>query len=222
MKLRTSMKLGLLASLIVLGTTVQASGQSLVVPMPATSTEPEAADKVMTAHWYGWSLILSDALTVTAAVAGELLEDDGDGRGDVSTGGLSNAAYTLAGLNYVITPQVLHGVQGSAGSNLLSGMLRLSLPLVGAMVGEKRADCGPSQNVCGLQETAEGFIVGGLIAMVLDASFARTRRRVSDSRDSSASSSGPSLSLSPCTGLEATSESVCNSGSFSLNLSGGF
>ena len=216
------MQLGLLVSLIILGTTVQASGQSLVVPMPATSTEPEAADKVMTAHWYGWSLILSDALTITAAVAGELLEDDGDGRGDVSTGGLSNAAYTLAGLNYVITPQVLHGFQGSAGNNLVSGMLRLSLPLLGAVVGSGRADCAPNQNVCGMQEAAEGFIVGGLAAMVLDASFARTRRPVSDAPDASASSSLPGLSLSPCTGLEATSESVCNSGSFSFSVSGGF
>jgi len=211
---------GLLAWLIILGTTVRASGQTMV-PAPFAATAPETADEEMTAeHWYGWSLLLSDALTVTAAVSGELLENDGDdGEGN---GGPSETAYLLAGLNYLITPQVLHGFQGSAGNNLASGALRLTLPLLGAALGSGRADCGETENACGLQQAAVGFIAGGLFAMVLDASLAWGQRPVPESMIASAKGSGPSFSMSPCTGLAATSKVQCTSGSLSFNLGGAF
>jgi hypothetical protein len=112
---------------------------------PATSVKPgpKPAQPDLPRHWYGWQTLLVDAGSVVL--------------------------LPLAGVGivtYAVGPSIVHAAHGRAGPALGSILLRVSMPLVLAVVGVGIGDAAtPSnQNYNGV---APAPILGGLTGLVL-------------------------------------------------------
>lgn len=114
--------------------------------------------------WYGGQIIVADVLSYGVFLAGV-------GQG-------SAAPAVLGASSFLVTPAVIHGVHHHGGRSALSVLMRLGLPVVGALVGYGLADCPPSRYVddedpfCGWGQGLIGLGLGMVAASIVDASIA--------------------------------------------------
>lgn len=129
---------------------------ALVVALAALPLAARADDTPR--RWYGWEIMLVDAGAFALAYAGGASESD---------------AVTVIALGaFVAGGPVVHVAEGNGGRALLSGALRLGLPLaLGAIAG---ASCDEEDNDewfgC-LAAVGGGALGGAAIAMLVDYVF---------------------------------------------------
>jgi hypothetical protein len=104
-------------------------------------------------RWYGYQIMLSDALSVALLFTGA----------PGAWGGLAS---------YAAAPPIIHVVNGQYGLAVASPLLRLALPVAGAFIGAKMESCTPNEFLCGLGGAVVGLGVGALAAMIVDWSLA--------------------------------------------------
>lgn len=121
-----------------------------------------APPQPMVKKWYGGSIIAGDLATVAAAVLAITSE--------------SVPLAGLAGVSYLVTPAVIHGVHGRGGLSAASVLLRIGLPIVGVAISSSMAHCPTTHQeddaFCGWSEGIIGAMVGVVAASVVDASLA--------------------------------------------------
>jgi hypothetical protein len=121
---------------------------ALVPPSVQGASPPPAPTK-----WYGYQIMLSDVASVAFLYGG--------------------GQWGAVGL-YASVPAVIHVVNGRYGLAVASPLLRLVLPLAGALVGAKMESCGQQDEFCGLGGAVAGLAVGAAVAMIVDWSLAWT------------------------------------------------
>lgn len=109
--------------------------------------------------WYGWQLLFSDvaALGMTAAFA-------------------ENSGVYLGGATWALAPGVIHALHGNPGRGAASLGLRITLPVLGAVIGASggnyqqctRQAADPDACDNRLDEAVTGVLVGSVIAMLVD------------------------------------------------------
>jgi hypothetical protein len=74
-------------------------------------------------------------------------------------------------LGYALGAPLVHVGHGHAGKALASVSMRIVAPIAGAFVGFGMADCDghDAESYCDLDAAAEGFLLGALAAVVIDA-----------------------------------------------------
>jgi len=121
-----------------------------------------APPQPMVKKWYGSSIIAGDFATLATVVVALKTE--------------SVPLAGLAGVSYLVTPAVIHGVHGRGGLSVASVLLRIGLPIVGAAIGSSMAHCPTTHHEddawCGWSEGISGAMVGVVAAFVVDASLA--------------------------------------------------
>jgi hypothetical protein len=119
---------------------------ALAPPFVQGASPPPAATK-----WYGYQIMLSDVASVAFL-----------------WGGGQWGAVAL----YASVPAVIHVANGRYGLAVASPLLRVVLPLAGALVGAGMASCGQQDEFCGLGGAVAGLAVGAAVAMIVDWSLA--------------------------------------------------
>jgi hypothetical protein len=124
---------------------------------------PWPAEPEVERRWYGWQTLVSDAISVVLLAAAV----DSGGDEDGVQGGLAGIGI----LGYAVGAPLVHAGHGHAGKALGSVSLRIVAPIAGAFVGFGMADCDgyDQESYCGLDAAAEGFLLGALAAVVIDA-----------------------------------------------------
>jgi hypothetical protein len=102
-------------------------------------------------YYYGWQILLADLAVIGCGIS-------------------TYQDWCLAG--YFVAGPVVHGFHGSPGRAGLSLALRITLPILGGLVGNASATC-PSEDdsgewFCGLEETLIGVLTGAGAAAVVD------------------------------------------------------
>jgi hypothetical protein len=113
-------------------------------------------------RWYGWQTLLVDA---SAFGAGFLVYGAGGGQNsDVVRG------TATTGVIYALGGPVVHFAHRNPGRAAGSFALRLVLPVLGALVGAAVTTCDHKgfEMFCGLDQAADGFLVGMVTAAVVD------------------------------------------------------
>jgi hypothetical protein len=108
--------------------------------------------------WYGYQLMLSDLGSLVTAAA--LSKSNGGTAGVVGVAG------------FVAVPAVIHGVHRNVTGAIVSPIVRLGLPVMGALIGAGLESCSPDEWFCGLGGAIVGGGIGMLTAMILDYSLA--------------------------------------------------
>lgn len=103
-------------------------------PPPRAAPPPE--------HWYGWQILVSDAASLTLAVATQ--------------------QTWLAAPGYLVAPPLIHMFHGQNTRALASAGMRIGLPLLGyAIAVEGSQSCSSSDlSSCDVGMVVLGFIVG--------------------------------------------------------------
>jgi hypothetical protein len=123
------------------------------------------------ANWYGWQTFVSDAISTGLFVAAIQISN-GNGLLEDSAPPAANLAAGLGMAGYVAGAPTIHIVHGRPGAATGSVLLRLGLPVVGGLVGDRLATCPPPSGDygnCGLGEIVVGFLGGIVAASVIDA-----------------------------------------------------
>ena len=147
---------------------------ALVVAAPSVTPRPqprEIAEPEPT--WYGWQTFASDAASVGLFITALELSDgyspfNGEAPASANlAAGLGTAGYAAGGP----TIHVLHGRPGAAVGSVF---LRVGLPILGGIVGERTATCLPGNRDygnCGMGQAILGFLGGVVMASVIDAAM---------------------------------------------------
>ena len=130
-------------------------------PPPPTSSWVEPADEPSAPppapspreHWYGWQLLMSDATSMTLALATQ--------------------ESWLAASGYLLAPPLIHVFHGQGTRALASAGMRIGLPLLGyAIAVEGSRGCsGSDTTACDVGMVAMGLLVG-ISAVGIDAALA--------------------------------------------------
>ena len=132
---------------------------------PSEITEPAEST------WYGWQTFASDAVSTGLFLAAIQLSN-GNGLLESSAPPSANLAAGLGMAGYVAGAPTIHILHGRPGAAAGSVFLRLGLPIVGGLVGDRLATCPPptgDYGNCGLGEIIVGFLGGIVAASVVDA-----------------------------------------------------
>lgn len=111
----------------------------------ASPLAPGAAP--LATRWYGYQLMIPDAVCVTVLLVK-----------------WSDTNLVLSGALFVLSPLVIHGVHRNRAMAILSPLLRIVLPIGGALSGGLSA---------GLDGVSVGFFAGVAVAMLIDYVTAR-------------------------------------------------
>jgi len=113
---------------------------------------------------YRWQTTAADAAAVSAAVAGFALEGKDGALGYVP----SNTLMTIGISGYFLGAPIVHVANKHYGRAAASLALRVGLPIVGAAIGARFADCTGDRFLCGLDEMGKGMMAGAAAAVVVD------------------------------------------------------
>jgi hypothetical protein len=116
----------------------------------AGAAEPEREIR----QWYGYQIMAADLASAGLAIFG------------------SQAAVGEIGL--LVGPSVIHGIHGRTGLAITSPVLRVLLPVAGALIGASATPCSNTQDdsSCAMGGAILGGGIGLLTAMILDWSLA--------------------------------------------------
>jgi hypothetical protein len=134
---------------------------------PGPFPPPQIGQETRVVRRYGWQILVTDLGVITAsAVLGSASEDTGSG--------MFAAGYFLGG-------PAVHIAHGNPGRALGSAIVRISLPVLGALAGVSTANCYSSDDwFCGVGHAAYGGLIGMAAAVAIDAGLlAREERAVS-------------------------------------------
>jgi hypothetical protein len=131
--------------------------------------------------WYGWQTLLSDAGAIGLWSLAAVLDDAQYGSTSRQSYRAWSTALTAAGFTvYGLGAPAIHLAHGRGEKSLESLLLRLGLPLGGALAGALTgvAACGRSdaEVSCPVVTGVLGFLAGGAAAMVLDATVIARER----------------------------------------------
>ena len=97
----------------------------------ATAPPPAPSATASKSTWYGWQILIADSVAVP--IIGAFFAQEITPRGNDTTGSavLGTLGFTL----FLVPAPVIHTVHGQPGRAVISGVLRLTLPSLGAVVG---------------------------------------------------------------------------------------
>jgi hypothetical protein len=149
----TTMKVSLGLALLALLASTAARAEEAAPPAGAPETRgPSERLKV-----------LSGDLTAIGLFAAGAAVEGKDGGDTPLADGLRYAA--LGG--YLLAGPAIHAQHGHPGRAIVSLFLRAALPVAGAYIGRSTATC-TDEFLCGLKETAMGFLAGTALASTID------------------------------------------------------
>lgn len=127
-----------------------------------TTPEPASRRPESPARWYGWKILVADAVTASLfGVAGVLHESRRNGASDTFVG--------IGVGSYVVGPAVVHFYEGNWGRGLGAVGLRGGIPLVTGGLGFLIAGSGCNGGgLCGMTGAVAGGVVGIVGAIALD------------------------------------------------------
>jgi hypothetical protein len=121
-------------------------------------------------RWYGWQTLLADAASCTIAIAGGVVSGADSSRGSRTAGDVVSG---VGGAGYFLGAPIVHAAHGQWGSAAESFVLRLGLPLGGALAGGLLglAACGSSSGEvpCPAVVAGVGAVAGAIAAPFVDA-----------------------------------------------------
>jgi hypothetical protein len=154
-------------------------------PAPSGRFAPHDPDCALTArppvgeperHWYGWQVVATDGVALALSIAGGAASSDNNSN--------ANAAFfALSGITYVLGGPIVHLAHHRAGTGFASLVLRVGLPvggaLMGGLIGEAVASGSHTDDQWGGLEHLEtvaiavagGASVGAVAAVILDPTF---------------------------------------------------
>jgi len=151
----TTVKLSLVLPLTVLGLLVSATPARAQDPPPDEAGQPRGPSERL-------QILMGDVTAVGLFLSGAAFEGK-DGQDTQLADGLRYAA--LGG--YLLAGPVVHVQHGHPGRAIVSLFLRAALPVAGAYIGRSSATC-TGDLLCGLGETAAGFVAGTAVASIID------------------------------------------------------
>jgi hypothetical protein len=144
---------------------------SVGIARPARAEAPSGTETT----WYGWQTLALDATAIALWGAAAAFDDARYASPSYSTyGELSDAAIAAGFVVYLLGPPLLHLGHGNGEKVATSLLLRLGLPIAGALVGGAvgRAALGSGGDAdvpYPLAAGIVGFVAGGIAAMAIDA-----------------------------------------------------
>lgn len=118
---------------------------------------PPAPSPPRVKRWYGAYTLATDGASLVLAVAGGVLDREGEG-------------LVMAGLGgYLVGGPIVHLAHGNPGRSLLSLGTRAGLPVTVAFLGVAAENCGGRGDFCGLGGAIIGFGLGMVAAVAIDA-----------------------------------------------------
>ena len=162
------------------------AGWSIVLAFIAVAGAGRAAraDEPAAARWYGWQTMASDGTAIALWAAAAYLNDARYTSSHFQTyDSLSNVSIALGFGVYALGAPILHARRGNWDSFGGSLLVRLGLPVAGALVGALAGaascrDGGEDEVPCPVVGGMFGIAAGGLAAMIIDAAvMAREPRK---------------------------------------------
>ncbi len=153
--------------------------------MGAPSLPPAASELTEVTRWYGGYTLMTDGISLAAALAGGLAEPEGE------------ALFVLAGGGYLFGAPIVHLIHGNPGRAAASWGLRAALPVAFFGVGTVIEDCA-GHDFCGYGSLVIGVPLGMVAAIALDAAvLARDteKRAVAFAPTASVGPNGASIGL---------------------------
>lgn len=139
----------------------QGDAAAVVAPAPPPlpgAQDQQAPPETRWTNWYGYQLVLADAAFVGLGLA------------------VDHAEAWLPG--YVGAPILVHALHHRVDLAIVSPVMRLVLPLLGAALGSQHRSCNANGDECAIGGAIWGGSIGAAVALLLDYGLAWERQAV--------------------------------------------
>lgn len=127
-----------------------------------STSEPAPSRPESPARWYGWKILVADAVTASLFGAAGVLHES-------RRNGASDTFLAIGVGSYVVGPALVHFYEGNWGRGLGSVGVRGGIPVVTGGIGLLIDGAGCNGDGCGVPGAVVGVVVGVLGAIALDA-----------------------------------------------------
>ena len=131
----------------------------------ASASARAQSEPAATGESYRWQIATTDAVLISTATLGFSIEGPHGSASYVP----SHTMIAVGGVGYFLGAPIVHLAHKQYARAGASLALRVGLPILGAVIGNRAASCsGSHDDWCGLDQAADGFWAGAVAAAVLD------------------------------------------------------